>query len=80
MLEYIDVEVIAEDPTDLKSCFDPDKDEYPLPGAMWNTIKKLIFDTDIRIMFSVRSDTTNDSADDTQNNLTQSNRRQRYSA
>lgn len=65
-LEYIDVEVLAEDPTDEKACYNPDKDEYPLPAYMWPTIKKLILSTDIPTMLSAASDTTNNSSDDTQ--------------
>lgn len=66
-LEYIEVEIIAEDPTELKPCYDPDKDEYPLPAAMWGTIKDLIFQKDFRTMSTQPSDVTNDSKDDTQN-------------
>lgn len=66
-LEYIEVEVIAEDPTDLKLCYDPDKDEYPLPAAMWGTVKDLIFQKDFRTMSTQPSDTSNDSNDALQN-------------
>lgn len=66
-LEYIDVAVIAEDPTDEKTCYDPDKDEYPLPAYMWATVKQLIFDRDLRTMRLEVSDITNDSKDDIQN-------------
>lgn len=71
ILEFIDVEVIAEDPTELKECYDPDKDEYPIPGAMWTTIKQLIFTRDIPTMLQSVSDTTNNSSDDTQNRYKQ---------
>ena len=66
-LEYILVEVIAEDPTELVMCYDPNEDEYPMPSAMWATAKQLIFTRDIPILLQVPSDTTNDSNDDTQN-------------
>lgn len=66
-LEYIDVAVIAEDPTDDKACYDPDKDEYPLPAYMWATVKQLIFDRDFRTMRQQITDVTNDSNDGTQN-------------
>lgn len=66
-LEYIDVEVLAEDPTESKLCYDPSKDEYPLPTYMWPTIKDLIFNSDIYTMFQQRSDVTNDTQDNTQN-------------
>lgn len=66
-LEYIDVKVIAEDPTEDKACYNPSEDEYPLPSYMWPTIKNMIFDSDIYTMFQQRSDTTNDTQDNTQN-------------
>ena len=66
-LEYIDVQVIAEDPTEHKLCYDPDKDEYPIPVYMWPTIKDLIFNSDIYTMFQQRSDVTNNTSDETQN-------------
>lgn len=67
LIECVEVEVIAENPTDLILCYDPDKDEYPIPAAMWSTIKQLIFEKELNIMLSTVSDTTNDSEDDTQN-------------
>ena len=67
-LEYIDVEVLAEDPTEDKLCYDPSKDEYPIPGYMWPSIKDLIFNSDIYTMFQQRSDITNNTSDDNQNN------------
>ena len=66
-LEYIDVQVIAEDPTESKLCYDPSKDEYPLPTYMWPTIKNIIFNSDMYTMFQQRSDVTNDTQDNTQN-------------
>lgn len=66
-LEYIEVDIIAENPTELVDCFNPEKDEYPLPQAMWSTVKQLIFTREIPWMISKPSDTTNDSEDDTQN-------------
>lgn len=66
-LEYIDVQVIAEDPTENKLCYDPNKDEYPLPAYMWPTIKNMIFNSDVYTMFQQRSDVTNDTQDNTQN-------------
>ena len=68
-LEYIDVSVIAENPTDLKQCYNPDTDDYPLPSAMWATVKQLIFTREIPWMLGKPSDVTNDSEDDTQNRL-----------
>lgn len=66
-LEYIDVQVLAEDPTESKLCYDPSKDEYPLPVYMWPTIKDMIFSKDVYTMFQQQSDVTNDTQDDTQN-------------
>ena len=67
-LEYIDVQVIAEDPTESKLCYDPSKDEYPLPTYMWPTIKDLIFSKDFYTLSIQRSDVTNNTNDDNQNN------------
>lgn len=66
VLEYISVDVIAENPEDLKQCFDPD-DEYPVPGAMIPTIIQLILERELRTMVTMPSDVENDSEDDTQN-------------
>jgi len=46
-------------------CYNPDKDEYPLPAYMWGTVKQLIFTKDFLTMRQQVSDTTNDSKDDT---------------
>ena len=66
-LEYVDVEVVAEDPTLSKLCYDPNKDEYPIAMSMWPTIKELIFTKDFNVMRRMASDTTNNSKDETQN-------------
>lgn len=67
-LEYIQVEVIAEDPTELKDCFDPDE-EFPIPGSKIPTITQMILDKELRTLVSMPSDVTNDSKDDTQNRV-----------
>lgn len=67
LIEYIDIQLIAEDPTETIMCYDPNEDEYPIPGAMWATVKQLIFTRDIPTMLQMPSDITNDSNDDTQN-------------
>lgn len=59
LLEWIDVQVIAEDPTENKLCYNPDKDEYPIPVHMWPTIKDMIFDHDFYTMSQQPSDITN---------------------
>lgn len=79
-LEYIDVKVIAEDPTENKLCYNPDKDDYPIPVYMWPTIKNMIFDSDIYTMSQQSSDNTNNTSDDTQNSYNSNlyrNRRRR---
>ena len=79
-LEYIDVKVIAEDPTENKLCYNPDKDDYPIPVYMWPTIKNMIFDSDIYTMSQQPSDNTNNTSDDTQNSYNSNlyrNRRRR---
>ena len=67
-LEWISVDVISEDPTDLGNCWNPD-DEYPIPAAMIPTIIQLILQNELRIQVAMPSDTTNDSADNTQNRV-----------
>lgn len=66
ILEYISVDVIAENPADLKDCFDPD-DEYPVPGSMIPTLVQMILERELRTMVQMPSDQTNDSEDNTQN-------------
>lgn len=68
LLEYINLDVIVEDPTNIKMCYNPDEDEYPLPAAMWATVKQLIFTRDIPTLLKTITDVTNDSKDDTKNN------------
>lgn len=65
-LEYISIDVIAEDPTELVDCFDPNAD-FPIPGAMIPTITQMILERELRTLVQMPSDTTNDSKDSTQN-------------
>lgn len=67
-LEYISVDVIAEDPTELKDCFDPDS-EFPIPAAMIPTITQMILERELRFMITMPSDDSNDAHDDTQNRV-----------
>ena len=67
-IEYIDVQVIAEDPTENILCYNPSKDQYPLPSYMWPTIKQLILDRDLNVIIRQFSDITNNSSDDNQRN------------
>lgn len=81
LLEYVDIDVIVEDPTETFACFNPDA-EYPIPSAMIPTIKELIFTKELGIMQQNYTDTTNNTSDDLQdgviaaaNRLKQSRRR-----
>ena len=67
LLEWIQVDIIAEDPTEMKQCYDPYVDQYPIPAAMWVIIKQMIFQNEFNVMITMPSDTTNDSKDDLQN-------------
>lgn len=71
LIEWVEVEIIAEDPTGSKMCYDPYTDDYPIPAAMWVTIKQLIFTRDIPTLLQAITDNTNDSKDDTQNRVKQ---------
>lgn len=71
-LEYISVDVIAENPTELIDCWTPD-DEYPIPAAMIPTIIQMILERELHVMVAMPSDVTNNSQDNTQNRF--SNRR-----
>ena len=65
-LEYIEADVILENPADANECFDPDE-PYPAPAHMIPTIKDLIFSKELNIMPKMPTDTTNNSNDDMQN-------------
>lgn len=65
-LEYIQVEVVLEDPTEEQECFDPDS-EFPIPSAKIPTITQLIINNELKVLTAMPSDTTNDSRDDLQN-------------
>lgn len=65
-LEWVEVGVIAENPTELDECYDPDS-PYPVPAHMIATIKDLIFSKELNIMHQMPSDETNNSRDDMQN-------------
>ena len=67
-LEYISIDVIAENPEDLEDCFDPDG-EYPVPASMIPTIVQMIMERELRILVQMPSDVTNDSRDDNQNRV-----------
>lgn len=67
-LEYISIDVIAEDPTEMNACFDPDG-QFPIPEAMIPTITQLILDRELRFMLNMPSDDTNNAHDDTQNRI-----------
>lgn len=65
-LEYISVDVIAEDPTSLVDCWSPDI-EYPIPASMIPTIIDMILKRELQVIVQMPSDTTNNSEDNTQN-------------
>ena len=65
-LEYISVDVIAEDPTSLVDCWSPDM-EYPIPASMIPTVMDMILKRELQVMVQMPSDTTNNSEDNTQN-------------
>lgn len=65
-LEWIQADIVAENPSDLSECFNPD-DEYPVPANMIPTIKDMIFSKELNIQPKMPSDTTNNSDDDLQN-------------
>lgn len=67
-LEYISIDVIAENPEDLGECFDPDG-EYPIPASMVPTIVQMIMERELRTLVQMPSDITNDSKDDNQNRV-----------
>lgn len=71
LLEFIEVELIAEDPTEAIECYDPYEDEYPIPADMWATIKQFIMDRDIPALIRAISDDTNDTDDNTLNRIQQ---------
>lgn len=71
LLEFIEVDVIAEDPTEAVECYDPYKDEYPIPADMWATIKQFIMERDIPALIRAISDDTNDTDDNTLNRIQQ---------
>lgn len=73
-IEYINIYVILEDPSDIvdsngnKKCFNPDG-RYPVPSNMIPVIKDLIFTKQFKLQF--KSDDSNNSKDDTDNSYKQ---------
>lgn len=65
-IEYIEIDVIAEDPTALEACFNPDKD-FPIPAAMIPTVTQMILERELRALTTAPSDDTNNTQDNTQN-------------
>lgn len=65
-LEWISVDVIAENPTEAVLCYDPDSD-FPVPAAMIPVITQMILEKELRIMTAMPSDDINNSNDDTVN-------------
>lgn len=73
-LEWIQLDIVAENPADLQECFDPDG-EYPIPAHMIPTIKNLIFTKELNIQIHMPSDDSNNSRDDLQNLTSSTNGR-----
>jgi hypothetical protein len=69
LLEFVEVQLIAEDPTEAVECYDPYEDEYPLPADMWATIKQFIMERDIPALVRAITDDTNDTDDNTLNRV-----------
>lgn len=69
VLEYVDIELIAEYPPSLGDCFDADDTPYPVPANMIPVIKEIIFNKELNLMIQQYSDSTNNSSDDNQSNI-----------
>ena len=69
LLDRISLDILAENPADCVSCFNPDE-PYPIPANMVPTIKDLIFSKELNVMRQMTTDTVNDSVDQTQNSQT----------
>lgn len=66
MLSAVNIDIIAEDPTDLIDCFDPNG-QYPAPAHIIPTIKDMIFTKELNIMPQMVTDKVNNSDNDVQN-------------
>ena len=66
-IESVEVELIAEDPTNVNVPYDQDS-VYPVPANMIPTIKDLIFSKELNIMVQEIVDEKNNSNDDTNRN------------
>lgn len=65
-LEWVTADVIAQDPSELGDCYNPD-DEYPIPIDKIPTITNMILQNELRTMIMMPSDESNDTHDDVQN-------------
>ena len=65
-LEYIYLDIIAADPTELKACFNSDV-TFPIPQAMIPNLVSIILDRELKMLVQMPSDTINNSEDNTQN-------------
>lgn len=66
-LEYVNMQIILENPTDAEGCFDAEDTKYPVPIHIIPVIKQLIFDHEIRIMSQMPTDNINNSHNDLEN-------------
>ena len=76
-LEYISVDVLAEDPSEIKDCFDPDA-EFPLPADKIPVVTQMIFENELKYMLNQPSDESNNSHDDLQNVIVPQRSKRRY--
>ena len=76
-LEYISVDVLAEDPSEIKDCFDPDA-EFPLPADKIPMVTQMIFENELKYMLNQPSDESNNSHDDLQNVIVPQRSKRRY--
>ena len=65
-LEYINISIIPEDPSTIGDCDFADK-AYPMPAYKIDTLKKLIFETELNIMTRMPSDDVNNTKNDLEN-------------
>lgn len=67
LLEYINIEGVFANPrkvkdfkdTDGKTCYNPDKDSYPISGRMIDMMNKLIKEGELNMFMQLQEDTTN---------------------
>jgi hypothetical protein len=66
IIRYVNIEILPEDPTEIDSCNDGDS-LYPIPGDKLPALKELIFAKEFGILLRMRSDDTNNTANELSN-------------